>query len=1123
MRPSIGNVACGLVFVALSVNSVRGDEPVRMVSDPTISSDGSRIAFTWRDDIWTASVKGGIIARLTTDPGRDSEPHFSPDGSRIAYVSNRTGSNQIYVVNATGGVPTQVTFHSEGYSIHDWFPNGKHLLASGNRDHHWRGAERLLKVSVDGRAADEVLADATATDASLDRKGKQILFVREGERWWRKGYRGERASQIWMLDLKSGEMEELLHEGVDCRWPVWHRNGKSFYFTKGDHSGFGLWKYEFPSDEGDSAKQTLVTDFEDDSIVFPTVARNEHTVLFRHLFDLYKLDPRHDETPVKLELTYAGDPTTNPDELRRELDSATEVAFTNDGLEVVFAAGGDLWAMDTELREPLQLTETGSHESSVVFGPEETSIYTVARKDGQVDIYKLERKEETGYWWQPSELIWTQVTSDPAVESDLKISPDGKHLFYVRGLGELTRIELEGDLSPVKLTSAFSAPDYDISPCGQWVAYAESDDDFNSEIWIAKTDGSEPPVNVSQHPDDDTNPKFSPDGKLLAFTGARMDTERDIYYVWLQSEESERTDRERKLAEALEKMKSKRKDKSKKNEDTDKSSGKSTGKDQTEQDETSDSGDNEYSEDDENRKDSGDIETTVIDFEGIEDRIQSISISDSREGNLFWSPDGQKLAFTASIDGERGTFTVTFPDELRPKKLSSDSIGQPRWTKAAGAILGHLSGVPASVDPSGKVTKYDFTARQILSRSERFRDGFEEAWAVMRDRWYDPKHANRNWAEVRRKYIDMAAEAGDTDTFSQVVQLMLGELNGSHNGFSATSDRQRDSEGWNDTTAHLGVRFDSNHSGPGLLVRDVIKGGPADRVESKLLAGDIILTINSVAVDPAMDLTSILNGRLDRDIELLVERTDGDASTELTFTIRPISYGQARGMLYDMWVQRNRDAVDEASDGRLGYLHIRAMNMSSFYSFERELYRVGYGRDGLVIDVRDNGGGSTTDLLLTALTQPRHAITVPRDGGPGYPQSRMVYAVWQKPIIVLCNQNSYSNAEIFSHAIKNLGRGKLVGVETAGGVISTGSVRITDVGTMRMPFRGWFLVTDGADMEMNGAKPDHVIWPKPAEIPAGIDYQLEKAVEVLQAELEENPARDPELVYASEREDAEDE
>ncbi len=199
--------------------------------------------------------------------------------------------------------------------------------------------------------------------------------------------------------------------------------------------------------------------------------------------------------------------------------------------------------------------------------------------------------------------------------------------------------------------------------------------------------------------------------------------------------------------------------------------------------------------------------------------------------------------------------------------------------------------------------------------------------------------------------------------------------------------------------------------------------------------------------------------------------------------------------------EHNRLLTEKLSENKLGYLHIRAMDTSSLIEFERQLYNVGYGREGLIIDVRDNGGGSTTDHLLTALTQPRHALTIPRGGEIGYPHDRMVYATWSKPIVVLCNQNSYSNAEIFSHAIKNLGRGKLVGVQTAGGVVSTGVARVTDVGVLRAPFRGWFSIKDGKDFELNGALPDVIVWPKPGELPAGVDRQLEEAVKILKEEV----------------------
>jgi tricorn protease len=152
------------------------------------------------------------------------------------------------------------------------------------------------------------------------------------------------------------------------------------------------------------------------------------------------------------------------------------------------------------------------------------------------------------------------------------------------------------------------------------------------------------------------------------------------------------------------------------------------------------------------------------------------------------------------------------------------------------------------------------------------------------------------------------------------------------------------------------------------------------------------------------------------------------------------------------------------------------------------------------------------------LTQPRHAITVPRGGGPGYPQSRKVFATWNKPIVVLCNQNSYSNAEIFTHAIKLLGRGRVVGVPTAGGVVSTGAVRIMDLGVLRFPFRGWFVLDTGEDMEMNGAVPDVIVWPAPGELPRGVDKQLEKAVELLKEDVAAWQAKPrPQLRRATQR------
>lgn len=1079
---------------------------IRLPSTPSVSPDGSRIAFSWIGEIWSAKIDGSDLQRLTNSDATETQPIYSPNGKHLAYVSDRTGTKQIYVANPDGTDGRQVTFHSAGYELSDWFPDNKHLLALGSRDHFHRDSTRMIKINSSERKPEVILADAMAEAAKVSPDGKRVLFTREGERWWRKGFQGERSSQVWMLDLKSGEFQELVHAGVECMWPVWMPDGKGFYFTKGALSGFELWQYRFDKQVSKPGKQQLVYGFEDDSIVFPTISRDGKTIVFRHLFDLYRLNPK-DPQPTKLELSVANDVELPADEMKRELTSASDVAFSHDGLEIAFIAGGDVWVMDTILKEPKRVTMTDGYEQDVVFSNDGKELWFVGTTDGQTDIWKATRNDAKQYWWQNDGFEIQQVTNDPHVESDLKFTPDGNTLVMQQGRGDLVRMNPETKKKK-RLVKGFSGIDYDISFDSRWIAYSKQDNDFNREIWIARLDGSMKPVNVSRHPDNEGDPKFSADGKILAFTGRRIDREVDIHYVYLQAAEDQKTSRQRKLTEALELMKKKRPAA------TPKSENKQDAEDEEKKEETKPK---EPKSDETTKKETAEKKTLQIDLDDIHKRVRRISIPDSGESNLLFAPTGQKLAFSASIDGKSGWYTVEFPDSLTPKLLTSSTGSRAVWSKGAGGIVYLRSGSPAKVDSSGKLTSYGFRAAQSLSRSGWLKAGFEKAWLTMRENWYDGKFANKNWDEVRRKYAPIAAQTHNTAELSKVIYLMLGELNGSHLGFyPAASGSSNSVEGWTEQTAHLGVRFDTQFKGPGLRVRDVILEGPADREASKLQAGDVILTIDGTAVDPGVDLTTILNGRLDRDIDLTVNRT-GDKQgegEEIEITLRPISYSQARSLLYEQWLEHNRELVDEASKGKLGYLHIRAMNMSSFYEFERQLYNVGYGRQGLVIDVRDNGGGSTTDLLLTSLTQPRHAITQPRGGGQGYPHDRAVFAAWSKPIIVLCNQNSYSNAEIFSHAIKTLGRGKVIGVQTAGGVISTGAATVNDVGRIRVPFRGWFLINNGKDMERNGCNPDETIWPQPGELPQGIDRQLKRAVELLLKDVGKGPKR-KKLKYAS--------
>ncbi len=1071
-------------------------EEVRLALGPALSPDGSTVAFSWRGDLWSVPAAGGVARRLTVHPGRDRDPKFSPDGKTLAFSSDRSGSEQVYRMPADGrGDPERVTAHSEGSRVGGWFPDGKALLVSGARDHFWRRAGRyFLKRLAPAASAPVLLFDAYGSMGSLAPDGRHMLVVREGTRWTRKGYVGPGAGQIWQVDTASGRFMRLSRGEHEERSPLWHKSGRSYYYVSQADGTYNLWLHDLDTDD-----RVQLTRFDDDGVLFPTLSTDGSTLVFRRGFDLYRMDLARGLGPTRIEITCRGD-VYYPRTRRDTHVQATHVAFTDDAREIAFVAGGDIWVMDTELREPVRVTNTAAEERDPVFSPDFSQLVFVSDRGGRPDLWVARRADKKNPWWRNRRFELTRLTNDPAPEYAPRFTPDGR-LAFTSLRGDLWTMAPDGTDSRILLKS-WNRPSYDFSPDGKWVVYAIDDDDFNRDVWVRRTDGSGEPFNISRHPDYEDNPVWSPDGRVIAFAGQRARDESDIHLVYLRKEDDDRTKRERTLQKALDKMKGRRKpappgaarvggflkglfggkNKSKNSKRTAMSGKK--------------------------------LPEVKIDFRGIEDRIRRVSIPNAEETALIWSPDSKRIAFSATIDGTQGLFTITPPDDLKPKLLAAGASGG-RWLRdGKKPIAGLLRGRPTLIPERGPPQPFAFRARQEVNLPRRNEAAFLQAWRLMRDNFYDARMNNRDWTAIRKKYQPVAAGCVSADELSQVVNMMLGELNGSHLGFAAR-EPQWTRPGWREAAWHFGARWDPAWPGPGLKIRDVIDRTPATRDASRLQAGEVVLKANGRDLDPATAIGIQLHGAVDKDVLLRVRGHDGK---ERDVSIRPVSYGVVRRRLYEHWIKGNREKVDQASGDRLGYLHIRSMNWRSFERFEAELYKVGHKKDGLLIDVRENGGGFTTDHLLTVLTQPTHAITVPRGGAAGYPQGRMVYARWNKPVTVLCNQNSFSNAEIFSHAIKTLKRGRLVGVQTAGGVISTGGRGIMGFAFLRMPFRAWFVSGSGEDMEQNGAKPDITIWPEPGEWPRGRDRQLQTAVRVLLDDVEKHKARPhPKLRFRTQR------
>lgn len=343
-------------------------------------------------------------------------------------------------------------------------------------------------------------------------------------------------------------------------------------------------------------------------------------------------------------------------------------------------------------------------------------------------------------------------------------------------------------------------------------------------------------------------------------------------------------------------------------------------------------------------------------------------------------------------------------------------------------------------------------------------------------------------------------KASTRSDFQAIFNWMLGQINASHMGLRGGEDRSNLQK---DKTGLLGLTLTPQQDGA-MRIDYVTNNMPADRQVSILKKGDVITAVNGITLKDSINFYALMNNTSNDKIYLNIRDKNG---FKKEVVIRPKEKNRAEK--YEDWVNEKKRLTALYSNGKLGYIHIQGMNWTSFEKFESELTAAGLGKEGVVIDVRYNGGGWTTDYLMAVLNVRQHAYTIPRGASANlktdhkkfknkYPFSeRLPLSAWTKPSIALCNEASYSNAEIFSHAYKNLGIGSLVGVPTFGAVISTGSKRLVDGSRVRMPFRGWFIKASETNMEFHGAIPDFIVKNNPDSKIKGEDNQLKKAVSEL--------------------------
>ncbi len=1027
--------------------SADAQTPIRFARYPAPSPDGSQIAFSWQGDLWLVSSNGGEAKRLTIHEGYDFAPVWSPDGTRLAFTSDRYGNDDVFVLNLRDGTIQRLTFWSGRDRALGWMPDGKAVVFESTRDWEPYGAESCAYVAPLSGRTPYRLQDVPGTSAAVSPDGTQVAFVRRDSSWWQKGYRGSASGDIWIHHLRERRFTRLTSDNIPDTQPMWSRNGRTLYFLSERDGTSNLW-------EMDTAGKTLkqLTRYRGDGARFPRIARNADLIAFEQGMDICTLNPATGQMRI-LHITAPAADVRKPQGVWQQVrGDVSEFAIAPGGKEVAFVVRGEVFVT----RYPdggtaRRLTETVEPEHGLAWSPDGKSLLFASERAGTTSLYLVTSDESDEPRLRRTQKLRTErLTSSPLPDTSPVFSHDGKKIAFRRGNGDLMLYDLESKTERT-LVKHWNLGQFVWSPDSRWIAFEQQDNEYNSDIFILSVDDGKV-VNISRHPNNDINATWSSDGRALAFLSQRDGRNFNICYVFLRKADDEKTRADWQDEEDA------KHDAPKKPEE----------KPKTEK------------------------EPVQIDFEDIHDRVRQVTRYVGGVQEVALSPDGKKIAFRSSYQGQSDLYVIGW-DGSEERRLTTGGVAPNgiRWSSDGNQIAflsrGRISRVAAG---GGAVQATEFSAQMRVDLVREREYLFDAVWRTLNEEFYDPQFHGTDWASMRLKYRPYLQHVTEDRDFSAVVHMMMGELNSSHVGFTLRQSQNPEAV----DTGMIGVVWANSREGEGLVIESVVPDTPAARLDVNLKPGERVLAINGRPITPTTNVWELLNGTAGEKTTLLVRQTDGK---ERTVTLRPISPAEFRRARYEHWVKRNQKWVEDRSGGELGYVHIQGMGEMNVYEFIRQLHAVAYGKKGLLIDVRFNGGGWTTDYLLAILMARRHAYTMSRGGSPGYPQDRLPLYLWTKPIAVLCNERSFSNAEIFTHAVKTLERGPVIGMPTAGGVISTGRRTLIDGSSVATPGRGWWTIDKGVNMEGNGAVPDYAVEDLPQDTAEGRDRQLEKALEVL--------------------------
>jgi len=1063
------------------------EEPALWLRYPAVSPDGSTVVFSARGDLWAVPTEGGRAIPLTMDAAHDTQPVWSPDGSHIAFASDRYGNFDLFVIPSTGGPATRLTYHSANDTPTSFTPDGSAVLFSSVRLDHPdnvqfpsnRAQPELYNVSLTGGMPTQVLT-TPAIFAVWDRQQQRLAYSdNKGlESQWRKHDDSSFARDVWLYDSGSDRHTRLTDFGADDRQPVWSAEQTALYYLSERGGSFNVWRLDL------------------DNPSSPTQITNHHTHPVRFLSTSQAGDLCY-TFDGEIWIQSAGDPTSRKltvelatDRRNREVEyidvgrSITEFEVSPDGSEIVFVARGEVFATATEHGVTRRITDTPEQERTVSFSPDGRSLLYASERDGSWNLYRTDLKDDH----EPSFFNATAIEEKVILESgeetfQPRFSPDGKEVAFLSERTELKVINLEtGDIRTVvsgELNYSYIDGDqwYEWSPDGRWfMVNFLSPTRWSREVGLVPASGDGEIVNLTKSGYEDIGPRWALDGEVMVWLTDRHGMRRHAGYgslddVYLMFFTRQAWDRFRLTEVELEQQKEREK-KAKKD----------------------DKKDEDESEDEEGEKEPELPDPVDIDLEGLENRTMRLTRRSASLAEARLTPDGETLLYLARFEKGFDLWKVNHRKsevELLAK-LNADRVGglmlDNKGKKAFLLVDGKLTTVDVE---SGKQKPVGMQAKMELDASAERDYFFEHAWRQTKKKFYVEDMHNVDWDAYRQSYARFLPHLDTHWDLAELISELQGELNASHLGCYYRPRREGA-----DSTGTLAFFPDPEFTGDGIRITEIIEGSPLEKDGARIRPGVIITYVNGKRVTAGMNWYPLLNHKAGTPVRLHLE--DPESGDNWHATVKPISTRDQSRLLYKRWVRSRRAEVERLSGGRLGYAHIPTMDDRSY----REIYEEIFGRavttEGIVLDTRFNNGGNLVEALTVLLTGQIYTRNVPRGRQVGVdPQMR-----WTNPSIVVMNEGNYSDAHFFPDADTELNIGETVGMPVPGTCTAVWWERLQDRSLVfGIPQVG--MVDNAGDyLENKHLAPDHLIDNDPTFEATGRDQQLEKAVEVLLATID---------------------